>query len=100
MPPSGGGGALLAALKANSVLTSALAFFSFRLTFSLPSCRIFAVTVSSQVRGGEQETLCAQIHGATEPVSLTVTLEIESSSNIVLKEDVKLDFYRCLNFQV
>lgn len=58
------------------------------------------MTVSSQVRGGEQETLCVQIHGATEPVSLTVALEMESSSSIVLRKDVNLDFYRCLNFQV
>ncbi|XP_029699093.1 alpha-2-macroglobulin-like protein 1 [Takifugu rubripes] len=61
---------------------------------------IFAVTVSSQVRGGEQETLCAQIHGATAPVALTVTLEMGSTASVVLKEDVNVDFYRCLNFQV
>lgn len=58
------------------------------------------MTVSSLAIGGEQETLCAQIHGATEPVSLTLTLEVKSTSSVVLKEDVKGDFYRCLNFQV
>lgn len=58
------------------------------------------MTVSSQVRGGEQETLCAQIHGATAPVALTVTLEMGSTASVVLKEDVNVDFYRCLNFQV
>lgn len=66
--------------------------------FSTPS--IFAVTVSSQVRGGKQETLCAQIHGPTEPISLTVALEKDSVSTIILEEAVKQDFYRCLNFQV
>ncbi|XP_051255182.1 alpha-2-macroglobulin [Dicentrarchus labrax] len=61
---------------------------------------IFAVTVSSQVRGGKQETLCAQIHGPTEPVSLTVALEMDSGSTVILEEAVKQDFYRCLSFQV
>lgn len=58
------------------------------------------MTVSSQVRGGKQETLCAQIHGPTEPVTLTVTLEVDASSTVILEEAVKQDFYRCLNFQV
>lgn len=58
------------------------------------------MTVSSQLRGGEQETLCAHIHGATEAVSLTVALETESTSSVVLKEDVQHEFYRCFNFQV
>lgn len=58
------------------------------------------MTVSSQVKGGEQETLCASIHGVTEPVSVTIALETESSSSVVLKEDVKQEFYRCLKFQV
>ncbi|XP_045929763.1 alpha-2-macroglobulin isoform X2 [Micropterus dolomieu] len=61
---------------------------------------IFAVTVSSQVRGGKQETLCAQIHGPTEPVSLTIALEMDSGNTVILEEAVKQDFYRCLNFQV
>uniref|UniRef100_A0A8P4GM64 Alpha-2-macroglobulin n=1 Tax=Dicentrarchus labrax TaxID=13489 RepID=A0A8P4GM64_DICLA len=64
------------------------------------TCSIFAVTVSSQVRGGKQETLCAQIHGPTEPVSLTVALEMDSGSTVILEEAVKQDFYRCLSFQV
>ncbi|XP_059187409.1 alpha-2-macroglobulin isoform X2 [Centropristis striata] len=61
---------------------------------------IFAVTVSSQVRGGKQETLCAQIHGPTEPVSLTIALEMDSGRTSILEEAVKQDFYRCVNFQV
>ncbi|XP_010738618.1 alpha-2-macroglobulin isoform X2 [Larimichthys crocea] len=61
---------------------------------------IFAVTVSSQVRGGKQETLCVQIHGPTEPVSLTLALEMDSGSTTILEEAVKQDFYRCLSFQV
>lgn len=64
------------------------------------TCSIFAVTVSSQVRGGKQETLCAQIHGPTEPVSLTIALEMDSGNTVILEEAVKQDFYRCLNFQV
>ncbi|KAF7643378.1 hypothetical protein LDENG_00240610, partial [Lucifuga dentata] len=61
---------------------------------------IFAVTVSSQVKGGSQETLCAHIHGPTEPVIVTVTLNVETSRTVVLEEAVKQDFYRCVTFQV
>ncbi|XP_070685213.1 alpha-2-macroglobulin [Pempheris klunzingeri] len=61
---------------------------------------IFAVTVSSQVRGGKQEILCAQIHGPTEPVSLTIVLEMDTGSTVLLEEAVRQDFYRCLSFQV
>ncbi|XP_053176559.1 alpha-2-macroglobulin isoform X2 [Scomber japonicus] len=61
---------------------------------------IFAVTVSSHVRGGKQETLCAQIHDPTEPVSLVITLNMDSGSTVILEEAVKQDFYRCLTFQV
>ncbi|XP_026154585.1 alpha-2-macroglobulin isoform X2 [Mastacembelus armatus] len=61
---------------------------------------IFAVAVSSRVTGGKQEILCAQIQGPTEPISLTVTLEVDSGSTTILEEAVKQDFYRCLNFQV
>ncbi|XP_042270737.1 alpha-2-macroglobulin-like protein 1 isoform X1 [Thunnus maccoyii] len=61
---------------------------------------IFAVTVSSQVRGGKQETLCAQIHDPTEPVSLIIALKMDSGSTVILEEAVKQDFYRCLTFQV
>nr|XP_040025850.1 alpha-2-macroglobulin [Gasterosteus aculeatus aculeatus] len=61
---------------------------------------IFLVTASSLVRGGEPETLCAQVHGPPEPVNLTVALEADSSWTVLLEEDVTGDFYRCLSFQV
>ncbi|KAF3847201.1 hypothetical protein F7725_020229 [Dissostichus mawsoni] len=61
---------------------------------------IFAVTVSSQVRGGKQETLCAHIHGPTKPVNLTITLEMGPEKTTILEQAVDKDFYRCLNFQV
>ncbi|KAM3615928.1 uncharacterized protein V6R79_009822 [Siganus canaliculatus] len=61
---------------------------------------IYAVTVSSQVRGGEKETLCAQIHNPTERVDLTVALEVDPDSTVILQETVEQDFYRCLSFQV
>uniref|UniRef100_A0A3Q3X3F8 Macroglobulin domain-containing protein n=1 Tax=Mola mola TaxID=94237 RepID=A0A3Q3X3F8_MOLML len=61
----------------------------------------FAVTVSSQVRAGTQETLCAQVHGPTEPITLTVAFHVDSADTVVLEEaGIKQDFYRCLNFQV
>ncbi|XP_056139910.1 alpha-2-macroglobulin-P isoform X2 [Lampris incognitus] len=61
---------------------------------------IYAVTVSSQVKGGASETLCAQIHGPTEPVTLTVTLSVESSNTVLLKEAITQDYYHCRTFQV
>uniref|UniRef100_A0A3Q3DFR4 Alpha-2-macroglobulin domain-containing protein n=1 Tax=Hippocampus comes TaxID=109280 RepID=A0A3Q3DFR4_HIPCM len=61
---------------------------------------IFAVTVSSQVRGGSQETLCALIQGPTEPVALTITLDTKSNSTVILEKDVNQDLYHCLKFQV
>ncbi|KAF3692590.1 Alpha-2-macroglobulin [Channa argus] len=64
----------------------------------LPQC-IYLVTVSSRVTAGKQETLCAQIHGPTEPVSLTVSLDVNSGKTVILEEAVNQDFYRCLFFQ-
>nr|XP_019950554.1 PREDICTED: alpha-2-macroglobulin-like isoform X2 [Paralichthys olivaceus] len=61
---------------------------------------IFAVTVSSRVTAGKQETMCAHIHGPTEPVSLTVSLDVDSGRTVILEEAVKQDFHRCLSFQV
>ncbi|XP_034060862.1 alpha-2-macroglobulin-like protein 1 [Gymnodraco acuticeps] len=61
---------------------------------------IFAVTVSSQVKGGQQETLCAHIDGPTTPVKLTITLEMGPSKTTILEQAVDKNFYRCLNFQV
>ncbi|XP_055082067.1 alpha-2-macroglobulin isoform X2 [Periophthalmus magnuspinnatus] len=60
---------------------------------------IFAVTVSSRVKAATPQTLCAQVHGPSEPVVLTVTLVLESSSNTLLEETVEEDFYRCITFQ-
>ncbi|KAM9811421.1 alpha-2-macroglobulin-like protein 1 [Syngnathus typhle] len=61
---------------------------------------IFAVTVSSQVRGGSQETLCAVISGPTEPVTLNIALHTKSDSTVILTMRVENDFYQCLSFQV
>ncbi|KAM4627145.1 alpha-2-macroglobulin isoform 2-T2 [Polymixia lowei] len=61
---------------------------------------IYAVTVSSRVVGGSSETLCAQIHDPTEPVSLLVTLNMETGSTIILEEAVTQDYYHCKPFQV
>ncbi|XP_054650365.1 alpha-2-macroglobulin isoform X2 [Dunckerocampus dactyliophorus] len=62
---------------------------------------VFAVTVSSQLRGGTQETLCVLVHAPTEDVSITVDLLIDSANNMLIMEDnVKSHFYQCLHFQV
>ncbi|KAM3875368.1 alpha-2-macroglobulin [Diretmus argenteus] len=63
-------------------------------------CSIFVVTVSSQVTGGNQETLCTQIHGPTEPVSVSVSLDLDSGSTVILEEAVTQDFFQCRTFQV
>nr|XP_020476381.1 alpha-2-macroglobulin-like [Monopterus albus] len=67
---------------------------------SARSGTIFAVTLNSRVQGGKQETLCAQIQGPTEPVTLTVALDMVSERTVILQEAVEQDFYRCLKFQV
>uniref|UniRef100_A0A673Z7R0 Alpha-2-macroglobulin-like n=1 Tax=Salmo trutta TaxID=8032 RepID=A0A673Z7R0_SALTR len=78
-----------------SIITTA----AFMLTHS--PFRIYLVTVSSELVGGTTEKLCAQVHQATEPLSLKVSLELEGgSSTILLEEDVTQDFYRCISFQV
>lgn len=61
---------------------------------------IFAVTVSSEVRAGEREILCAQVHDPTEVVTITVALEVDSSSTVLMEETAKQDFYHCIKFQV
>ncbi|XP_034024094.1 alpha-2-macroglobulin isoform X2 [Thalassophryne amazonica] len=62
---------------------------------------IFAVTVSSQMIGGNQETLCAHINNPTEAVTLTVTVNMNSGNTTILEEEnIKQDFYRCITFQV
>uniref|UniRef100_A0AAZ3R0U7 Alpha-2-macroglobulin-like protein 1 n=1 Tax=Oncorhynchus tshawytscha TaxID=74940 RepID=A0AAZ3R0U7_ONCTS len=72
---------------------------AFMLTLS--PFRIYLVTVSSEVVGGTTEKLCAQVHQATEPLLLNVSLEMEGGSGtILLEEDVTQDFYRCISFQV
>ncbi|XP_029374169.1 alpha-2-macroglobulin isoform X2 [Echeneis naucrates] len=69
-------------------------------TSALLNDTIYAVTVGSRLKGGKQETLCAQIHGPTEPVSLVVSMEVNSASTVLLNESVQQDFYSCINFQV
>ncbi|XP_077579028.1 alpha-2-macroglobulin-like [Stigmatopora nigra] len=60
----------------------------------------FAVTVSSQVTGGTKETFCAVLNGATEPVTLTISLLTKSRSTVLLETIVINDFYQCNNFKV
>ncbi|XP_036006087.1 alpha-2-macroglobulin [Fundulus heteroclitus] len=61
---------------------------------------IYAVTVSSRVTGGKQETLCAHVQNPTETIFLTITLTVDSSENIILEATVSEEFYQCINFQV
>ncbi|XP_077396697.1 alpha-2-macroglobulin-like protein 1 [Festucalex cinctus] len=61
---------------------------------------IFAVTVSSQVKAGSQETLCALINEPTEPVVLSVTLHTGPRKTLILKQAVRRNYYQCLEFQV
>nr|XP_061797418.1 alpha-2-macroglobulin-like protein 1 [Nerophis lumbriciformis] len=65
-----------------------------------PNDITFAVSVSSQVTGGTEETVCAVLNGATEPVTLTVSLLMASRSTILLKAMVFNDFYQCSSFKV
>uniref|UniRef100_A0AAY5L6B0 Alpha-2-macroglobulin-like n=1 Tax=Esox lucius TaxID=8010 RepID=A0AAY5L6B0_ESOLU len=61
---------------------------------------IYLVAISSEIFGGTTETLCAQVHQATRPLSIKVLIEMESGSNTtILEEAVTQDFYRCAEFQ-
>ncbi|XP_061574702.1 alpha-2-macroglobulin-like protein 1 isoform X2 [Cololabis saira] len=60
----------------------------------------FAVTISSSLIGGSQETLCALVQNLTEPVTLNIALEMEPTSGEIVDQSVKQDFYRCFKFQV
>uniref|UniRef100_A0A3Q2Y2W7 Alpha-2-macroglobulin-like protein 1 n=1 Tax=Hippocampus comes TaxID=109280 RepID=A0A3Q2Y2W7_HIPCM len=74
-------------LKRNPVTLHLSCLLAQCLCFSGP-CSIFAVTVSSRVRGGSQETLCALIQGPTELVSLSITLDTDTGSAVILEKAV------------
>ncbi|XP_043975302.1 alpha-2-macroglobulin-like protein 1 isoform X1 [Gambusia affinis] len=61
---------------------------------------IYAVTVSSRVTGGKQETLCAHVQNPSERLSLAVSLTVDSTSSVILEATVSEEFYHCLGFQV
>ncbi|KAK5621424.1 hypothetical protein CRENBAI_006807 [Crenichthys baileyi] len=61
---------------------------------------IYAVTVSSRLTAGIQATLCAHVQNPTERISLTITLTVDSTNIVILKDTVSKEYYRCINFQV
>ncbi|KAM9733483.1 alpha-2-macroglobulin isoform 1-T1 [Menidia menidia] len=61
---------------------------------------IYAVTVSSHVTGGNQETLCAQVRSPSEDMTLVIGLSVDSTDQVILEQPLKDDFYRCVQFQV
>uniref|UniRef100_A0A3P8Z7R4 Alpha-2-macroglobulin domain-containing protein n=1 Tax=Esox lucius TaxID=8010 RepID=A0A3P8Z7R4_ESOLU len=81
------------------MLAISLVHLSMTLPF-ISSFRIYLVAISSEIFGGTTETLCAQVHQATRPLSIKVLIEMESGSNTtILEEAVTQDFYRCAEFQ-
>ncbi|MED6287174.1 hypothetical protein CHARACLAT_013688 [Characodon lateralis] len=61
---------------------------------------IYAVTVSSRLTAGIQETLCAHVQNPTERISLTITLTVGSTNSVILKDTVSKEYYQCINFQI
>ncbi|XP_056329897.1 alpha-2-macroglobulin-like protein 1 [Danio aesculapii] len=62
---------------------------------------IYLVAVTSQAVSGSTETLCAQIHEPTEPVSLVVTLRSDVQNMTILQQrSITRDFYTCVTFKV
>ncbi|XP_028319635.1 alpha-2-macroglobulin-P-like [Gouania willdenowi] len=61
---------------------------------------MFAVAVSSFLTAGHQESVCAHVQDPTQPVTLTVVLDMKTEKTLVLEESVTHNFYRCLSFQV
>uniref|UniRef100_H2L617 Alpha-2-macroglobulin-like protein 1 n=1 Tax=Oryzias latipes TaxID=8090 RepID=H2L617_ORYLA len=70
--------------------------------FLIPSSgyRTYLVTVSSHLTAGNKETLCALIQTPTEPVTLTITLDVDSSSTKIGQLSFKTEIYRCFQFLV
>ncbi|XP_023817538.1 alpha-2-macroglobulin-like protein 1 isoform X2 [Oryzias latipes] len=60
----------------------------------------YLVTVSSHLTAGNKETLCALIQTPTEPVTLTITLDVDSSSTKIGQLSFKTEIYRCFQFLV
>ncbi|XP_036070459.1 alpha-2-macroglobulin-like protein 1 [Oryzias melastigma] len=60
----------------------------------------YLVTVSSRLTAGNRETLCALIQTPTEPVTLTITLDLDSSSTKIGELSLKSETYRCFQFMV
>uniref|UniRef100_A0A3B3HRD8 Alpha-macroglobulin receptor-binding domain-containing protein n=1 Tax=Oryzias latipes TaxID=8090 RepID=A0A3B3HRD8_ORYLA len=70
--------------------------------FLIPSSgyRTYLVTVSSHLTAGNKEILCALIKTPTEPASLTITLDVDSSSTKIgqlsFKTEIYLPCFKCL----
>uniref|UniRef100_A0A3B3DTU1 Alpha-2-macroglobulin-like 1 n=1 Tax=Oryzias melastigma TaxID=30732 RepID=A0A3B3DTU1_ORYME len=60
----------------------------------------YLVTVSSRLTAGNQETVCALIQTPTEPVTLTITLDLDSSSTKIGELSFQTEIYRCFQFMV
>ncbi|XP_024144855.1 alpha-2-macroglobulin-like protein 1 isoform X2 [Oryzias melastigma] len=61
---------------------------------------IYFVTVGSRLMAGNQETLCALIQNPTEPITLNISMDLDSSSVMITEESVQSDYYRCFQFLV
>ncbi|XP_034557118.1 alpha-2-macroglobulin-like protein 1 [Notolabrus celidotus] len=75
------------------------------LTSAYLESALYAVTVSSQLTGGNKETLCAQLLLPMEtprPICLRVTLEMPSGEkkSLILEEGIQCRLHRCFDFQV
>ncbi|XP_074535624.1 alpha-2-macroglobulin [Halichoeres trimaculatus] len=62
----------------------------------------YAVTVSSQLKGGSTEKLCVNIHQPSEPICITIKLEMPSGTKrtIIMEKRVKYNFFQCFTFKV
>lgn len=58
------------------------------------------MTVSSEVIGGRQESLCAHMERLKQPINLTVALQVNLATTILLEELAAQPFYRCIRFEV
>uniref|UniRef100_A0A3P9KCL9 Alpha-macroglobulin receptor-binding domain-containing protein n=1 Tax=Oryzias latipes TaxID=8090 RepID=A0A3P9KCL9_ORYLA len=54
----------------------------------------------SHLTAGNKETLCALIQTPTEPVTLTITLDLDSSSTKIGQLFLRTEIYRCFQFLV
>ncbi|XP_069706743.1 ovostatin-like [Phaenicophaeus curvirostris] len=61
----------------------------------------YVLLVPTVVRSDSPQTACVQLHGLSEPLSLSIVLEYGSIQETLFEESaMKSEFFKCYNFKV